>query len=690
MRLGLAVAASLGLAAAGAQAAPTCPVTQSSPGLTGGGNVFGKIASQWNSYFGAKVDANNGVLCNPTIVGGSGIGLNNFGIAPGLSNQFGARNTGSQVVSPSGTLFPQTWVVTKTTNYTVNADFGGVSDSSGKLLSGATSVTFTLPNPSGATQGISYAFGSDGPTHGLVLTTAGGTATIYGCPSGGGTSATFLPDVDVTVVDDGTNYKCESGGNLLGPSTATITDDFPSWTSTDGVHLHDSGIPRTAVNLFRILMYPNVGQSSDPTVPWIIKPPPGGTVVTTGTHSQGLNEVLKAAVDNGWQPVISGGGLWDTAGNQLAPLFASEPVVFPAAALFHPVFHGVALYINAADGVVVDSCSVCAYDMPELIRFTDTGTTGNAFHLKPANNTTVDPGVHSQLSVFNFGAVVKAAGNVASPVIYMDNSNGAIFGDTFNFTGDICGGCNEGNTIAATDAIVIGQPGANDKGFIANTINAPLVHGISTACVREGTGTGFQSALSANKYNIAYCEPATSAGEGFDGWGWQNQVSITAGPGECGKYASCSAIAYGVRLQAGATGNVSVVNSAGTVTTVYQIPTDQLNSATVNGVPTFSGVELDAISPNFMKTGTCPITPGFGIPRVLLTAGALGTCTLTMPTNPQNTQSFKFSALNAITTLTVNTSDGSSLAGTALTTTAGGVQYEWIYTIGDTTWSRVQ
>lgn len=49
-------------------AAPTCPVTQSSPAFNAGGNVFGRIAAQWNSYFAAKVDANGGVLCNPTII----------------------------------------------------------------------------------------------------------------------------------------------------------------------------------------------------------------------------------------------------------------------------------------------------------------------------------------------------------------------------------------------------------------------------------------------------------------------------------------------------------------------------------------------------------------------------------------------------------------------------------------------
>lgn len=41
------------------------------PGFTAGGNVFGRLSSQWNQYFASKVDSNNGVLCNPTVIGGS-------------------------------------------------------------------------------------------------------------------------------------------------------------------------------------------------------------------------------------------------------------------------------------------------------------------------------------------------------------------------------------------------------------------------------------------------------------------------------------------------------------------------------------------------------------------------------------------------------------------------------------------
>lgn len=42
---------------------------QSSPEFDRGGNVFGRIAAQWNAYFAAKVDVVDGILINPTFLG---------------------------------------------------------------------------------------------------------------------------------------------------------------------------------------------------------------------------------------------------------------------------------------------------------------------------------------------------------------------------------------------------------------------------------------------------------------------------------------------------------------------------------------------------------------------------------------------------------------------------------------------
>ncbi len=207
-----ALAALLVLLAASPAGAQTCPATNSTPQFTAGGNVFGRLAAQWNAYFGGKADANNGTLCNPTIIGAPKIASARVIAAAGLSNQNGTRNPGTQEVSAiGGTVHTQLWPVRKTLSYVVNSDLGvPLSDHGAVLIAAGVGVTFTLPNPATATIGVTYQFGSDG-THGFTIGTVGATALIYGCTGGGGATATFAANIDVTVVDDGLNYKCRRG-----------------------------------------------------------------------------------------------------------------------------------------------------------------------------------------------------------------------------------------------------------------------------------------------------------------------------------------------------------------------------------------------------------------------------------------------------------------------------------------------
>lgn len=69
-RVATVLLAAAALILASEAVAQTCP-SQSSPNFTAGGSVFGRTAAQWSQYFRAKADANNGTLCNPTIIGGN-------------------------------------------------------------------------------------------------------------------------------------------------------------------------------------------------------------------------------------------------------------------------------------------------------------------------------------------------------------------------------------------------------------------------------------------------------------------------------------------------------------------------------------------------------------------------------------------------------------------------------------------
>lgn len=123
-----------------------CPNT--SPGFTAGGNIFGRTKDQWNQYFAAKVDAVNGVLCNPTIVGGTvGPAVPDGTIMANASGgtaqpQPIAPNTGTILVSGGAITFAATGVTPGTyTNSSVTVDsFGRITSAA----SGAGGVCGTL------------------------------------------------------------------------------------------------------------------------------------------------------------------------------------------------------------------------------------------------------------------------------------------------------------------------------------------------------------------------------------------------------------------------------------------------------------------------------------------------------------------------------------------------------------------
>lgn len=69
MRLVLAILSCLALLVSVGVARAQCPTTSNyAPAFTlPSGNVFGSTAPQWQSYFASKADANDGILCSPSI-----------------------------------------------------------------------------------------------------------------------------------------------------------------------------------------------------------------------------------------------------------------------------------------------------------------------------------------------------------------------------------------------------------------------------------------------------------------------------------------------------------------------------------------------------------------------------------------------------------------------------------------------
>lgn len=181
MRRILALAV-LGLLLEAADAgAVTCPVQQSSPQFTAGGNVFGRINSAWNSYFAAKVDAVNGVLCNPTFIPAIP------GVGPGTTNTI-AKWTGTTTLGDSA-------IVDDGSTITASEPF---SLTAGLTVTGSGVVA---GSPSGGDQGA----GSINVETCFIQGVACGTATIAGTtnvlPKINGTGDGV---VDSSLSDDGT------------------------------------------------------------------------------------------------------------------------------------------------------------------------------------------------------------------------------------------------------------------------------------------------------------------------------------------------------------------------------------------------------------------------------------------------------------------------------------------------------
>lgn len=147
--------------------AQTCPVVNSSPVFTAGGSVFGRSVAQWNAYFGAKVDATNGVLCNPSIQGGQfNVGsITQKSAGPGFLltdtvNQEFEVSTATVTATSNTTLTPVlglTQVLSAGANYSCHGHLTGVSGAGGGIKVALVSIGGVLTATSATFTGFGWA-----------------------------------------------------------------------------------------------------------------------------------------------------------------------------------------------------------------------------------------------------------------------------------------------------------------------------------------------------------------------------------------------------------------------------------------------------------------------------------------------------------------------------------------------------
>lgn len=92
-------------------------------------------------------------------------------------------------------------------------------------------------------------------------------------------------------------------------------------------------------------------------------------------------------------------------------------------------------------------------------------------------------------------------------------------------------------------------------------------------------------------------------------------------------------------------------------------------------------------TPTSGSTITCP--SGLG-EEVVNNSATLATLTVIFPPSPSDGDIFGLSSIKAVTVMTLSTSDGSSIIGSASGNynTSGGGAHMWIYDSASTTWFR--
>ena len=208
-----------------------CPPTQTTPNFNSGGSVFGRIAAQWNVYFGAKVDSTNGCSVNQTLVSPifSGAPAFTLTLAP---YSIAANPTGTTAVSQSVSPLPVNMGGTNATTpgstaannigaLSINSnlsDLGSVSTAQTNLGLGSFSTqSYQSPPVIGGTTPNSATFTSLTGTSGTFTSLATGSLTPSGTVSGAGITSLFAspPSIGTTTPGTGNFSTLELSGNAL-------------------------------------------------------------------------------------------------------------------------------------------------------------------------------------------------------------------------------------------------------------------------------------------------------------------------------------------------------------------------------------------------------------------------------------------------------------------------------------------
>lgn len=323
---------------------------------------------------------------------------------------------------------------------------------------------------------------------------------------------------------------------------------------------------------------------------WVLLDNTGNQIDISTSTTDGLQEAIDYATDNGLNIRVIGGGTSRTADYGIINCTAG--VVFPALRDMRVSLEGVHVAFSAGvtgTGISFDSCMQLDFQLVGEVTYQGTGA---AIKIAPTAAIPVDTQTVCTGSRFYVGGVATTGGTPAA-LLDLDVSGGSIIGNTFE-VGELVGSGAVGSpALAAIGLRITGQTAST--AFYANIVDVANIHDCTDTCVQEGVSATNQNQIACNLYRFAQLEPKGTNAQGWNGFGTNSQIQI-------GNVASAAGgtMDYGVYVQSGSTKNIFTVGlivGAGTAS-INDLGT--LNNFIYNGS---SLIPIDArVNPAFAGT----------------------------------------------------------------------------------------
>lgn len=318
--------------------------------------------------------------------------------------------------------------------------------------------------------------------------------------------------------------------------------------------------------------------STNNSTPWYVFDPYGNPVSTSGTTTQGLQEAINYAVNNGWPLIVDGVGQWQVSTypnpnpgngsllNAASTITCTSGISIPRSQIAFIEMRNVSIWftsaVSAGDGITIDSAEMTRIWIHGQVVFN--GSSGYyAVRVKPSSGTPYDNNVAFDPSELFIHTIVCQPGASASGCICFDLSEGSISSSKFRFV-EVNGGA---------FGIAVYNPQSGTL-FEQNIIEATNIHASSSAGIQEGFSTTYAGNIRQNIWTISGIRPNGSSSSGFNSFGSYDIVNIGGITNEEGT------LYQGINLQSSTThmkvtygqivgAGTAVVNSGTSNTIVY-------------------------------------------------------------------------------------------------------------------------